>query len=386
MLRGGVLALVALALGRATVSFQFQSVTPLADKLDAALHVSPTALGLLLGLYMAPGAAAAIAAPTLLSRLGSARSLYFAFGLMAVGQCGIVFADSLQSAYAARLVAGVGGCVVYVLTVGFIAQLEDAGPLSRRMGVAAASWPIGNAFALVLLGASLVPASVGRFVPLVTVTLAAVLITVTCRDLDEGTRVSGSGELSFGAWVQAIREGFGVAISFALYNVAFILLTSFSTRFLVAEGVTVSAAATIASIPMWLFILSVPLGGLIAGRSGFRDRAQVVVGCVGSALCLILAMVTVEKTVWYVLAGFLGGLPTAPMWSSAGRMKGNGTRSHLAYPALFFVFFCALLVFPPIVGAILDWTGDARSALAICSGLLGLAALSFCVTCRDGAS
>lgn len=378
MTADGVLALFALALGRTTVSFQFQSVTPLADQLS--FEVTQTALGVLLGLYMAPGVMAAVSAPFLLRRLGSAGALYLAFALMAVGQCGVVLAESLNVAYAARLVAGVGGCVVYVITVGFVAQLADAGPLSRRMGVIASSWPVGNALALVVLGALLARTAIKGWVPLLMVALATALIAFRFHvGRHEGPLLPRATiePATVRAWMHELGRGFGVASSFALYNVAFILLTSFSPRFLVGEGFNASAATSIASLPMWLFIGSVPFGGVLAGWIGKKDGVLVAAGCLGSALAILLALVTPNKAVWYVIAGLLGGLPTAPMWASAGGGKSNGRVHHLTYPALFLVFFTALLICPPVVGGIVDVTQDARFALVACIALLVLAALVF---------
>lgn len=379
MFHGGLLALAALVLGRSTVSFQFQSVTPLADGFGFA--VTPSALGIMLGVYMAPGAVAAVASPILLQRLGWRVALQLGFAVMVVGQIALLLANSLHAAFAARLLAGVGGCVVYVLTVGFVAQLGDGGPLPRRMGAIASSWPIGNALALVVLGPLHMMPGVAGWIPLALVVVAAAAIATTCRA--EGSGVPQQHSIALGVWWTALRRGFGIGICFALYNVAFILLTSFSPTFLVAQGYQAPVAASIASIPMWMFILSVPFGGVLAGWLPGRDRLLVTCGCLGSAAFLLLALASPHKVIWYVLAGLIGGLPTAPMWAGAGaRGVGSGAQ-HLAYPALFLVFFLTLLICPPIVGTIVEKTHDPRLGLVACSALLALSAALFLLNARD---
>jgi len=369
---------MALVLGRATVSFQFQSVTPLAD--GFAFAVTPSALGVMLGLYMAPGAVAAVVSPILLRRLGWKTALHLGFAIMIAGQAALLLSTSLQTAFVARLLAGAGGCVVYVLTVGFVSQLADGGPLPRRMGAIAASWPIGNALALVVLGPLHMMPNLAGWIPLAFIVLAATAIATTCRVRHSGSPGPGATTqhaTTLDAWWMVLRRGFGIAICFALYNVAFILLTSFSPTFLIAQGYGAPAAAGVASIPMWMFILSVPFGGVLAGWLPGHDRSMVICGCVGSAIFLMLALITPYQVIWYVLAGLIGGLPTAPMWAGVGARGKEGNAPHLAYPALFLVFFVTLLVCPPIVGTIVERTGDPQAGLVACSALLVLSAALF---------
>jgi FHS family glucose/mannose:H+ symporter-like MFS transporter len=376
--RGGALALIALALGRATVSFQFQSITPTSGQLG--FPVTPAALGVLLGAYMAPGAVVAVAAPALLRKLGWRALLGLSFFLMAAGQGGVLLSETAGLASVARLLAGIGGCIVYVVTVGFVADLHDAGPLARRMGIVASSWPSGNALALLLLGSQVLPHSVNVWVPVLFILLAGTAIGATVSEHGAKRRQpadDSSSSIGISAWWVAIRRVFGVALSFALYNVAFILLTSFSPDFLRSEGLSAGAAASIASLPMWLFVLSVPVGGMLAAQLDRRHGLIVAIGCLGSAAALVIAGFTPYKVPCYVVAGLLGGLPTAAMWASAGRVDHGGHRPALTYPALFLVFFVSLIVFPPFVGWLLELTRDLRLGLWVCAALLVLAFMTF---------
>src|SRR5690606_29928477 len=104
------------------VAFQFQSITLLVDSLRATANVGPASFGGLLGIYMAPGAVVAIALPLLVTTLGARTTMTGALLLMAIGQLGLNLTLSLEVAYLWRLVAGAGGCVVYILAIDLAAQ------------------------------------------------------------------------------------------------------------------------------------------------------------------------------------------------------------------------------------------------------------------------
>lgn len=372
MTRAGGLMLAALTLTRTGVALQFQSLSLLAPWLAGRLHADSADFGMLLGLYMAPGLGAAVATPMLLHRLGARGALRLALVLMVAGQIVLLASPTLWLAALARLLAGVGGCIVYLAAIDLAARLRGAGPLGLRMGVVAASWPFGNALALLLLG--MVAATAGApeagGLSLGLLALAALLQEIAWRRrAPPDTRSATS--LNLGRWLLALRRMLLPGLAFALYNIAFILLISFSPQVLTADGMTAPAASAIASLPMWLFLLSVPLGGPLAAGARWRDVAVTVGGMVGGAGC-ILASLSADTlatiAACYALAGLVGGLPTATLLARAGR-SGDA----LAYFALFSIFFALLLIIPPLAGALIDHSGQPVAGLWVCIGLLALA-------------
>lgn len=355
--------LAILTLSRVCVSFQFQSITPTASHLRETLPLTSAGFGMLLGLYMAPGAAMAIVTPMLARKFGYIVSLLGALTVMGLGQFGLIYAETLPFALLSRLLAGCGGCLIYVLTIDLAAKLCDAGRMPGRMGAVAASWPFGNAFALVLLGVlvSMDMPGIALLIPIGLVVAAGAFVLSGLPH----TRTWQATSTSLNEWRQALSSSLRPGLTFALYNVGFILITSFSPDLLVNQGFSDLSAANIASLPMWIFVFSVPLGGWLAGRSVLSGRALVALGCLGPAFCLIASYFSHEKTLWYVLMGVLGGLPTGPMLARAGSAV-----PRLFYSSLFFIFFIALLIFPPIVGAAIEASGDIRTVLAFCIALL----------------
>jgi predicted MFS family arabinose efflux permease len=366
--RQALLLLTVFTVSRTCVSFQFQSLTPLVEFLAQRLGIGATGFGLLLGLYMAPGAVMAIVLPLLTRKLGDRNTLVLALALMALGHVLLVQAHADIPAYAARLLAGIGGCIVYIATIDFAAKYCRAGEQPGRMGFIATSWPFGNAISLIVIGV-LVSAGLTRaaaYVPVALCLIALCLVLVSRPLFVAGgeacapRRVQPSLRVVLQGWRQALAVCWLPGLTFALYNIGFIIFVSFSTPLLTSQGYSASAASSIASLPMWLFVISVPLGGLLAGRSRATAHALVAFGCVGGALCIGASYLFDSKVLWYVAAGICGGLPTGPMLSKVGRSDHT-----LFYPAIFLIFFIALLVLPPLAGLAIDVLNDQRSAIVM---------------------
>jgi len=383
---GGTAILLALTAARLCVAFQFQSLSMLAPLLRERFVFGEAGYGLLLGLYMAPGLPIAFAGPAMLRRFGTLALLAGALAVMAAGQACLAVAATLPQAAAARVLAGLGGCVMYVLAIDVAARFCGAAGSPARMGVVAGSWPMGNALAPVVLGA-LAAAGYGQaalWLPALACGLAlAWLLPAAARSglagagagAGTGTKAEASAR---GRWRRAVRDwgqalrGSAVAgASFGLYNAGFIVWVSFTPAILAERGYGPAEAARVASLPMWVFCLSVPLGGLLMTRWRRGGLAMVLLGCGGAVLGMLLSLHAVPAA-WYAVAGLAGGLPTAPMLARA-----RAVHPGLAYPALFAIFFAILLVLPPLVGAAIAATGSAANAVAFCIALQAAAVLVF---------
>jgi len=369
--RRGMAALAVLVITRCAVSFQFQSVTPLSSLLETHFPINLSGLGILLGLYMAPGIGVAVGLSLLIARWGRGPTIVGAILLMACGEAMLWWASDFRFAAAARLLAGTGGCIIYIITINMVADLEMAVPRAARMGLIAAAWPFGNALALLSLGvlAHSTP-EVARWVPLgfILISLAAITSLLACSNL----ALSGDTfeRPSFSRWAVVLRRVGPIALSFALYNIGFIVFTGFSSRILIEDGVEPSAASAVAALPMWMFLLSVPIGGIVAGRSIRVDQTLVAIGCLVGAACVLASSDREWQVIAYVIAGLVGGLPTAPMLFYSRMATGDGT--DITYSALFFIFFAALLALPPLTGKAADAAGTAHLILWVVAGLLVL--------------
>lgn len=359
--------LAALTLTRTCCAVQFQSVTLLLPLLEARLGFGPTTFGFLLGLYMAPGPLTAALTPWVTRRLGDQVCLQIALAVMIVGQLLLIYAPNLWNAAAGRLISGLGGCIVYIATVDLAARAGRAGPLPLRMGVIAASWPAGNAVALVLLGAL---AAAGLFeasglAVIFIIVLASVMVAFSYCAGSPGIPAAHAASPRGRAvqWLDAFRANLLVGLSFATYNVAFVVLVSFSPAILQDVGYTRAEAALVASLPMWMFIASVPLGGYLAARYPAKQGGMVAAALLGSA-AIVLGSVHVElREPIYLASGMLGGLPVGPMLARVERLSPEGEGHALGFSAFFVIFFIALLTVPALAGVIMDMSGTSDSIL-----------------------
>jgi MFS family permease len=378
-----IVLLTFLTISRVAVAFQFQSVSSLIITLSDNLSFSTTDFGVLLGIYVAPGPLMAIASPSLVHKFGANATMICSLLLMAAGQSGLMLAGSQEVAFLSRLVAGTGGCIVYIVAVDLAARFCGADQMPGRMSIIAASWPLGNALSLVALG-GLMSASMSdaaAYLPAAFAIAAALplswalrpLSSINCNSRKLKATSLPSLSSSFNKWLNAFRVALVPSISFSFYNISFIIFISFTPKLLHSQGYTLLAASNIASLPMWLFVASVPLGGLLAGMCSRNNKWLVGIGCLGSGACIILSSLSNDKIIWYVFAGLLGGLPTGSMLSRGD----HHTRNELFYPTLFFIFFVMLLAIPPLVGAAIEATGNLGSSLVICVIMLVAAFLLF---------
>src|SRR5204863_7369517 len=136
-------ALVLSLLARVSMAVQFQSIAPVGPPLVADLTLSYAELGLLIGLYLLPGAALALPGGLLGHRFGNRPVVLSALGLMVGGGLGTAASHSLWMAGAGRLVRGAGGVllslVVAKMTAGWFAGKE----ISPAVGVMLTGWPLG---------------------------------------------------------------------------------------------------------------------------------------------------------------------------------------------------------------------------------------------------
>ncbi|MBX3598289.1 MAG: MFS transporter [Rhizobiaceae bacterium] len=371
---GGLLALGVLFLARISVSFQFQSVAPLSGLLEERFDVSLSRLGLLLGIYMAPGIVVALCLPSVISRFGRTRVICLAIMLMAAGEALLWQSGMFGTALASRLIAGAGGCVIYIITINMVADLHTGISAPARMGIIAAAWPFGNAFALGMLGWMAVSSpEIASHAPLA---LALAALVATSALLMARTQAFPSPPTpSFSKWKDVLVRIWPAALSFSLYNIAFIILTGFAGRILVDDGVPTAQASAIAAVPMWFFLVSVPLGGFIAGRSNRGDFRIVCLSCLLAAAAVLASATGSHHLLLYSIAGLLGGLPTAPMLAR-GRMA-SGADTDISYSALFAIFFVALIVLPPAAGRLADFTGTSHTILGVVAALLAASILLF---------
>jgi MFS family permease len=362
-------------LTRTSLGFQFQSIAALTSFLVPAFALSYAEVGLLMGLFMLPGVVIAVPGGLLGQRFGSLRVVVAGLGLMIVGGMIVSYSAGLNTAAVGRAIGGVGGVLVNIMLARMVADWFRERELQTAMGLMLSAWPFGMALALVILG-PLAAATSWRIAEYVTVAaagLALALVALAYKDAsaERGAPAAAATEparFHLGApgrvWALAVSAGIG----WAVLNASVIVVASFAPSFLMTRGASVAEAGGITGVALWISILSVPLGGLVADRLK-RPRLLVVAGCVATAITIACAARAPWPALWLVASGILLGLPPGIMMSLLPRAV---RPEHLATAlGVFYAFFyLGMAVSQTVAGHLRDVTGDAAMPLLFASGLM----------------
>src|SRR3981189_1246123 len=153
------------------MAFQFQSVAAVAPLLGSEFGVGIADIGVLIGLYFAPGIALALPGGAIGQRFGDKTTVLGALLLMLAGSVAMAFAASWSVQIAGRLVAGVGGVILSVQLTKMLTDWFAGKEIATAMAIFVNSWPAGIAVSLLTLpligtraGVSGVPLAVAALV------------------------------------------------------------------------------------------------------------------------------------------------------------------------------------------------------------------------------
>jgi len=361
-------------LTRTSLGFQFQSIAALTPFLVPAFDLSYAEVGLLMGLFMLPGVVIALPGGLLGQRFGSLRVVVAGLGLMILGGMIVSYSGGLHSAAFGRAIGGVGGVLVNILLARMVADWFREHELQTAMGLMLSAWPFGMALALVILG-PLAGATSWRIAEYLTVAaagLALALMVLAYREPSARAAEAGAGaepaRFHLGVpgrvWALAVCAGIG----WALFNASVIVVASFAPSFLMTHGASVGEAGGITGLALWISIVSVPLGGLVADRIK-RPRLLIVAGCLATTLPITCAARAPWPALWLVVSGIVLGLVPGGLMALLPRAV---RPEHLATAlGVFYAFFYLGMAFSQTVAGFLrDITGDASMPLLFAASLM----------------
>ena len=344
---------------RLTMAFQFQSVAAVAPLLGPQFGVSLADIGILIGLYFTPGVALALPGGAIGKWFGDKRTVLAALLLMLGGSLAMAVSESWSVQIAGRLVAGGGGVLLNVQMTKMVADWFAGKEIATAMAIFVNSWPAGVALSLLTL--PLIGTAYGvSAVYLAVAALAAagfVLLAIAYRSPQNLVMsATASARLDRSAAIAVTTAG----LIWGLYNVGFAMIFSFGPTMLVERGWSISAAASIISIVLWLAVVSVPLGGIFADRTG-RPELVLVAGCIVFAMLMIALPRSGAVVLTVVALGLVCGQPAGPILSLPARVLQPGTRP--IGMGIFYTLFYATMMLGPIAGgACAKWSGSAAAA------------------------
>jgi MFS family permease len=356
--RWGVLAVLFAV--RATMAFQFQSVAAVAPLLSSEFGVGLADIGVLIGLYFAPGIALALPGGAIGQRFGDKATVLGALLLMLVGSVMMASATSWPIQIAGRLVAGAGGVILSVQLTKMLTDWFAGKEIATAMAIFVNSWPAGIAvslLALPLIGTTWGVAAVHLGVAASIGCGMLLLVTLYRPPLDSAVATPTTTlRLDRNAAIAVMAAG----LMWGLFNVGFATVFSFGPSMLVERGWSISAAGSTISIVLWVAVISVPLGGFLADRTR-RPQTILVVGCILFA-ALMIALPRSDAVILTVAAlGLISGQPAGPIMSLPARVLQPATRA-IGMGLFFTVYYGAMMLGPVIGGACAKWTGSAAAA------------------------
>lgn len=359
MSRWHILALLFLA--RVGLGFQFQTLGSVGDDLVATFGFDYASIGLLIGLFMAPGLFFMLPAG-LLGRVVPDRVLAgTGLALLALGGVISSMAHDPIALGVGRVVAGTGSLLGMLYLSKMVFDWFDGREIATAMSVFVMSWPLGIAMGQV--GHAWLAQTYGWQVPFQVASLyclvAAVAIFVLYRAPHDLPPVSGgSGETLTGReWLLVLCAG----SAWGVFNAAYVIYLSFGPKVLEGLGETAIASAGIISIGSWIMIVSGAACGRIVDR--FEGRTFVLTVCMAGAIVSLLLLGQPEAGVAAsLLFGLIGMAPAGVIMAMAGQAMRPQVRA-LGMGIFFTVYYAFMLITPPAAGAILDATSDAQGPI-----------------------
>ena len=187
--------------------------------------------------------------------------------------------------------------------------------------------------------------------------IGIVLITLYQSPPGATASAAGSGRLDPLALLAVIVAG---AI-WGLYNVGFAMIFSFGPSLLAERGWSIAAAGSAISLVLWLSVISVPAGGLIADRTG-RPLTLAVAACLVVALLLAWLPRSDAVIAIIVLIGLISGHPAGPIVSMPARVLAPETRA-IGMGVFYTLFYAAMMLGPAVAGRLAKSAGSAAVAL-----------------------
>ncbi len=342
---------------RLAMGFQFQAVGAVSPAYMKEFAVTLADIGLMISLYHAPGIIFAVPGGEIGRRFGEKLVVLLSLMLMVIGGVIMAHAQTWGWQLGGRLIAGVGGVLLNVLMSKMVTDWFAGKEIATAMGIFVNSWPVGIAVALVVLPVIAAWGGVAA-VGLTTAVIAAIgfmLLALVYTPPPGQASTATRGVWPASAALQAV---IAAGCIWGFYNAALAMIFGYGTALLTERGWTLTASGSATSLVLWLVAVSVPLGGIIADRTG-RPREIMLGGFVLFAVLLVIAARSEQVVFWFAALGLVGGLSAGPIMALPVRVLAPSARA--AGMGLYFLMFYVMVVVAPIIaGRMAEIAGTSR--------------------------
>ncbi len=354
------------------MGYQFQSVGSVSPSLVDDLGIGYGEVGTLIGLYMLPGVVIALLSGVLAQRFGDKRMSGYGLALMTVGGAMMGLSESYGLVFAGRLLSGVGAVLFNVVITKMVTDWFAGREVRTALGIMLSTWPLGIALGLVTQTNL---ADAHSWVWVMFVASAACLLSLAALATVYRPPPDGAGSSSRSPGLLALprRDLIGTSIAgiiWGTFNIGFALFISFAPGLLMSRGTSTTAASSIASVGMWVTLVSVPLGGYLAERTG-RSNTLIVTGTAAGALALGLLPFAPAAVMLSALLGVgigaAAGIMALPAQVLGPKTRGPGLGVFYTW------YYLGMAIGPAVAGLGRDLTGSPVTPVLI--GALTFAAV-----------
>ena len=365
--------LAILFIARVTMGFQYQAVAALSPLFADSFGIGLADLGILVGLYMSPGVVVALPGAAIGKLFGDKRVVSFGMILMIIGGLIMAFGWNYPLQLTGRVVAGAGGVILNVLMAKMVTDYFSGREISLAMGIFANSWPVGIAAALLVLplvgntaGLSWAMLTVAIFILIGLLLFYSMYVDVA----QAGVKSAGKFKISGKALIALLLAG----IIWSFYNAGLAMIFAFAPIFLLEKGWSLLSANSTTSIVLWLAVISIPIGGYLADRTGKKDL--IILGSLTTfAILLPLSAHTEFVISIYILMGLFAGLAAGPIMGLPSEVLTPENRG-IGIGIFLSLFYVGVVLAPILAGALLETTGNPGVAFYLGSVLLMLGCLA----------
>lgn len=369
---------------RTSLGFQFQTMGSAAPGVTAEIGLSLTEIGTLIGFFMLPGVVLSIPSGYAARYMSDKGLLVLGLLVMGLGGATAAIAAGFGMLALGRILCGIGFVIGTIYFAKMVQDWFGGKELATAMGILVVSWPFGIAIGQVAHDWLMT-----QFHWRLPFAIAAAYCTTAALALWLGYRAPPGIAAPRGAAAPAglpRRELWLTLLAasvWAFFNAGYLVFLSFAPKALLESGFAVQQAIPMVSAASALMMISIPLSGVIADRSGRPDTVLYLCSAVG-VICLLALPYAPFAVISCVLFGLIGMGPAGVIMALTGQAMSPARRA-FGMGVFSTIYYAITAPAPALAGWIVDRTGAPQDALILAAALFALtmaANLAFRVAVR----
>ncbi len=341
---------------RIGLGFQFQTLGSVSNDLVVAFGLDYADIGLLVGMFMAPGLFLAIPAGFFGGYCSDRAWSSLGMLLLALGGLMSGLAGDPWLIGFGRAVSGAGFLLSTLYFTKMTADWFSGKEMATAMSILVMSWPLG--IAVGQIGHEWIVETVGWrwtfFAASIYCAAGAVALFVLYRAPPElvGSRPVAMSRLSR----RELHLTLIAALVWGVFNAGYVVYLTFGPVMLEADGLGPIEAATVISLGSWVMIVSGTACGLVSDRTA-RPNLILAVCMICAMISLALLAVSGAGVAASLAFGLIGMAPAGVIMALTGEAMSPERRA-FGMGVFLSVYFLINAIVPPIAGWLNDTSGD----------------------------